>query len=67
MPVPKKRRSRSRKRTRGAAWKIVLPNLKNCAQCGTPIISHRACPNCGDYKGQQVIVFKEKKSASKDA
>lgn len=35
------------------AW---LPlNLVACPRCGTAILPHRICRNCGYYKGKQVI------------
>lgn len=26
-----------------------------CSNCGNPKLPHRACPECGFYKGRQVI------------
>jgi large subunit ribosomal protein L32 len=26
-----------------------------CSNCGTPKVLHRACQNCGHYRGRQVI------------
>ncbi|MDD4518556.1 MAG: 50S ribosomal protein L32, partial [Limnochordia bacterium] len=34
------------------------PNLVECPQCHEPRLPHRACPNCGTYKGRQVITIK---------
>lgn len=55
MPVPKKRRSKSKKRIKGACWKIETPNLRPCPQCGVLGISHAVCQSCGQYKGKQVL------------
>ena len=60
MPVPKKRRSKSKKRTKGACWKIETPQLRPCPHCGSLGASHTACAECGQYKGKQVIQFKQK-------
>lgn len=60
MPVPKKRRSKSKKRIKGACWKIEMPNLRPCPSCGIVGHSHRACLACGQYKGRQVIELKVK-------
>jgi len=55
MAVPKRRTSKSRKRKRRTHWKLKAPNLANCPECDELILSHRACPNCGYYKGEKVI------------
>ena len=60
MPVPKKRRSKSKKRIKKAYFKIEAPNLQACPECGSLIVPHRACPDCGKYKGRQVIALKIK-------
>ena len=62
MAVPKKRRSKSKRRIRRALWTVVTPNLRACSNCGTKSYPHRACTDCGFYKGKQVIVIKQKKS-----
>jgi len=35
--------------------KITAPNVVPCPNCGDVMLSHRACPACGHYKGRQVI------------
>ena len=65
MAVPKKRRSKAKKRTRRSCWKIQEPNLKPCPNCSALIVSHQACPQCGYYKDRQVIQFKVKDSKKK--
>ncbi|MEK7298973.1 MAG: 50S ribosomal protein L32 [Candidatus Margulisiibacteriota bacterium] len=66
MPVPKKRRSKSKKRMRRAAWKITAPQLHACSNCGYLIPSHVACTECGYYKGEIVVKKKSSGKASKD-
>lgn len=34
---------------------LTLPNLVECPQCKTPRLSHQVCPNCGYYKGVEVV------------
>jgi large subunit ribosomal protein L32 len=51
--VPKKKMSRSRTRRRKAEWKVTAPNISTCPQCGDPKRSHRACANCGVYRGRE--------------
>ncbi|MFC1751891.1 50S ribosomal protein L32 [Thermoproteota archaeon] len=60
MPVPKKRRSKAKKRTKKACWKIETPNLRPCPACGALTLSHQVCSECGTYKGKQVISKKVK-------
>lgn len=60
MAVPKKRRSKAKKRTRRSCWSITAPNLQPCPNCGQAIPSHTACPECGQYKGRQAIEVKVK-------
>ena len=55
MAVPKKRTSKSRKRKRRTHWKLKAPNLVECPECNELILSHRACPSCGYYKGEKVV------------
>lgn len=65
MPLPKRQHSRQRGRKRRTHWKITLANLSPCPQCAKPIISHRVCPFCGHYKGQQVVQIKAKEEKKK--
>ena len=62
MAVPKKRRSKSRKRTHRSLWKISVPTMVVCSHCGSLQVSHRACTVCGYYKGAPVIQIKQKAS-----
>jgi large subunit ribosomal protein L32 len=55
MPVPKKRHSNTRTRTRRANWKLKPLNLAECPQCHAKVLSHHACAKCGTYQGRAVI------------
>jgi large subunit ribosomal protein L32 len=55
MAVPKKKMSRSRTRQRKANWKLDPVHTIPCPQCNAPKLPHRACPECGTYKGREVI------------
>jgi large subunit ribosomal protein L32 len=66
MAVPKKRRSKSKKRIKRACWKIDEPNLRPCPKCGAKTMPHQVCPECGYYKNREVIQIKEKGSKKKD-
>jgi large subunit ribosomal protein L32 len=53
--VPKKRTSSMRRdRRRAANYKLKPVNVVTCPKCKEPVLSHRACPSCGTYKGVQV-------------
>ncbi len=55
MGVPKKRTSSMRRdRRRAANFKIAPANVTKCPKCKEPVLSHRACPSCGTYKGEQI-------------
>ncbi|CAM3453444.1 50S ribosomal protein L32 [Hydrogenibacillus schlegelii] len=55
MAVPFRRTSKRRKRLRRTHYKLELPNMVRCEQCGEWKLSHRVCPHCGYYKGRQVL------------
>ena len=69
MAVPKKRRSKAKKRTHKSLWKIKTPAVRPCPNCGVLGYSHFMCKACGHYKGKLVIapkVKKEKQSQKED-
>ena len=35
--------------------KLQAPTLCKCTKCGQLILPHRVCPQCGYYKGVQVV------------
>lgn len=54
-PLPKRKVSKGRRDRRRAHDAIGLPNLSTCPSCGSKTMPHRACPNCGTYRGRQVV------------
>lgn len=67
MPQPKKRHSNSRQgKRRGAHWKITLPNLSICPQCGAAVLPHHVCAKCGNYKGRSLLEIKAKDKKTRD-
>jgi large subunit ribosomal protein L32 len=44
--------------------KVKIPQLTACPQCHQLRLSHHACPNCGTYRGRQVIEVGQKKPAA---
>jgi len=65
MANPKRRHSAERQATRRANWKVKNPNLSTCPQCKNKKLSHRVCPHCGYYKGNQIVEIKQKKKEKK--
>lgn len=61
MPNPKRRHSKTRTRKRRTHYKATSPTLGGCPQCGEKKLMHRACPNCGYYRGRTTIVPKKAK------
>ncbi len=56
MAVPKRRVSKARRdKRRSSVWKLEMPNFTKCSHCGELAMPHRACGNCGFYKGREVI------------
>jgi large subunit ribosomal protein L32 len=57
MPVSQRKKSKSRTHMRRAHQFIKPQSASHCANpaCGEPLLPHRVCPVCGQYKGQQVI------------
>ncbi len=55
MAVPKRKTSKSRKNKRRTHWKTAAATVTTCAECGEPKEPHRACPECGNYKGRTVV------------
>ncbi len=62
MAVPFRRVSKSKKHMRRSHQALSVPGMITCPNCGELALSHRVCPNCGFYKGKQVVAIKEKKA-----
>lgn len=56
---PKKRHSRQRQGKRRASIRLAVPASVTCPNCGAAHTAHTVCPQCGYYKGQQVIAKKQ--------
>lgn len=59
MAVPKRRTSKSKRNKRRSHDALKSPGAGRCPNCGEPIISHRACASCGQYRGRQVVEVAE--------
>lgn len=55
MAVPKRRTSTTRKNKRRTHKKLTVSGMVKCDHCGEYKLSHRVCPECGTYKGEEVI------------
>lgn len=55
MAVPKRKTSKARRDKRRANWKLVIPGMVACPQCGEYKMPHRVCKACGYYNGKEVI------------
>jgi len=59
MAVPKHKVSKSKRDKRRTHQKTEAPNVSKCPQCGEIKMPHRACPECGTYKGRTITETKE--------
>ncbi len=72
MAVPKQRHTKSRRNRRRSHHALKKQGLSSCPKCGTNILPHRLCQNCGTYRGMEVIDVtaklskKEKKAKEKE-
>ncbi len=56
MGVPKGKTSKANKRmNRAARYKLEGPAINSCPQCHALKQPHHACPECGHYKGREVV------------
>ena len=55
MPNPKRKHSKSRSRKRRSHHHLRLESSSLCPHCGAAQRPHRACPECGQYRGREVI------------
>jgi len=57
MPIcPKGKISKARRdKRRAQTWKISMPGIVECTNCGELMLSHRVCKSCGVYKRREVL------------
>ncbi len=65
MPVPKRKRSRSRRDKRFANKGMFVHTITSCNNCATPLNPHTACSECGFYKGAKVLKTKIERAAQR--
>ncbi len=59
MANPTSRHSKTRRGKRRSHDALTAPTTSICPQCNEPKLPHRACLNCGTYKGKEVISIAE--------
>ena len=52
---PKNKSSKARRDSRRANWKMASVNLVKCPKCGSLMMSHRVCKNCGTYNKKEIV------------
>jgi len=60
-PHPKRKQSPGRRDRRRAHDGLQARALVQCSNCGEMRLPHTVCPNCGHYKGREVVNLEEKK------
>ena len=59
MSLPKSKQSKPRGRKRRTHYKAAEVSISECPQCSQPKMPHRACPNCGYYRGRPILSTQE--------
>jgi large subunit ribosomal protein L32 len=55
MAHPKRKVSKTRRDKRRTHHKLEIPAMASCGNCGSTHLMHHICPDCGQYRGKQVI------------
>ena len=56
MAVPKRKTAKSKTKMRRAAnSKMTATGFVECPLCHEPKLPHRVCPDCGHYKGKEIV------------
>ena len=55
MAVPARKVSNTRGRKRRTHYKTTEKTTTKCPNCGAIVKPHRVCPECGFYKGKEVV------------
>jgi len=59
MAVPKRKISKTRRRTRRTHKNLDAPTVIKCDKCLQPKLPHRVCPHCGHYAGRHIVDVEE--------
>jgi len=63
--LPKRKLSKGRRDRRRSHLALTGTALVVCPQCKTMRPSHTVCPNCGNYRGAEMVEIKTKEAKSK--
>ncbi|MFZ1627187.1 MAG: 50S ribosomal protein L32 [Candidatus Moraniibacteriota bacterium] len=67
MALPKQRHTHHR-RDRARKFLEMKPvSTAKCSKCGADVLPHRACKECGHYKGREVVKMAPKLKKEKAA
>ena len=66
MAVPKKKTPKSKRNKRRSHHALKSSNLVKCKNCKVLITPHKVCPECGFYKGRQILDTRPKKEKKKE-
>ncbi|PIQ20592.1 MAG: 50S ribosomal protein L32 [Cytophagales bacterium CG18_big_fil_WC_8_21_14_2_50_42_9] len=55
MAHPKRKISKTRRDKRRTHYKLTPTTTSECSNCGSPVLYHRVCSECGYYRGKQAI------------
>lgn len=55
MAVPKRRTSTTKRDKRRAHDALRPASFITCPSCSEPMLRHRACAHCGEYRGRKVL------------
>ena len=58
-PLPKRKLSKGRSRRRRSHDALTPAKLVECSSCHEVRLPHHVCPNCGHYRGMDVIEVEE--------
>lgn len=67
MALPKQRHTRHRRDRARKQYDVELVNTQECPKCKARVLSHRACTECGFYKGKEAVKVTPKLEKSKKA
>ncbi len=57
-PLPKRKISKGRRDRRRAHDALKARNLTTCSNCDAARLPHTVCPECGFYRGREVVEVK---------
>jgi large subunit ribosomal protein L32 len=55
MAHPKRKISKTRRDKRRTHYKAVANQFTECSNCGSAVLFHRVCTECGHYRGKLAI------------